>query len=88
MTRETIFEKVADQMSSLFGIDRATLTLESRFEDLEITSIDAIDLVIELQRMTGRRLPEQALRGIRTVGDVVTVVEQHVRDQGGQPSGL
>jgi acyl carrier protein len=78
MTRDVIFQKVTEQMSSLFGIDPTTLTMESRFEELEITSIDAIDLIVELQRLIGRRLPEQELRSIRTVGDVVAIVERHL----------
>jgi acyl carrier protein len=86
VTRDTIFQKVTEQMSSLFGIDPATLTAESRFEDLDITSIDAIDLIIELQRLIGRRLPEQELRAIRTVGDVVATVERHL-PAGATPTG-
>ena len=85
MTSETIFENVAAQISDLFGIDRARITRESRFEEMDITSIDAIDLIVELQRMLGKKLPEQSLRKLRTVGDVVVLVEQHL--PGAVPNG-
>ena len=45
MTREEVFEKVSQKMSELFDIDRSTIKPESRFQDLELTSLDAIDLV-------------------------------------------
>ncbi len=77
MTREQIYEKVTEKMSDLFGIDPATIKPESRFEELELTSLDAIDLVIELQQMTGRKVKEAGLRSIRTVDDLVTVVLAH-----------
>ena len=49
-----------------------------RFEELQLTSLDAIDLVVELQQMTGRKVTETKLREVRTVGDIVTLVEAHL----------
>jgi len=78
MDRQAIFEKVSQLLSDLFDIDRARITPEARFEDLELTSLDAIDLVVELQQLTGRKVNEANLRSVRTVGDIVTLVEQHL----------
>ncbi len=77
MTREEVFEKVSQKISELFDIERSKIRPESRFQDLELTSLDAIDLVIELQQMTGRKVKEAGLRSIRTVDDLVTVVLAH-----------
>ncbi len=78
MTREQIYEKVTQLMADLFDLDRAALTPEAKFQDLGLTSIDAIDLVVELQTMTGRKVNEAGLREVRTVGDIVTLVEKHL----------
>ncbi len=78
MTREQIFEKVTQLMADLFDLDRAALTPEAKFQDLGLTSIDAIDLVVELQTMTGRKVSEAGLREVRTIGDIVTLVEKHL----------
>lgn len=78
MNREQIFEKVAQVMADLFDLDKASIKPESRFEELQLTSLDAIDLVVELQQMTGRKVTETKLREVRTVGDIVTLVEAHL----------
>ena len=86
MTREQIFEKVTQKMSDLFDIDRSSIKPESRFEELELTSLDAIDLIIELQQMTGRKVKEAGLRSVRTVDDLVSVVVAHLAE-GAEPPG-
>jgi acyl carrier protein len=80
VTREEVFEKVSQKISELFDIDRSKITPQARFQDLELTSLDAIDLVIELQQMTGRKVKEAGLRSIRTVDDLVTVVLTHLAE--------
>jgi acyl carrier protein len=78
MDRQQIFEKVTQLMVDLFDLDRAALTPEAKFQDLGLTSIDAIDLVVELQTMTGRKVSEAGLRNVRTIGDIVTLVQEHL----------
>jgi acyl carrier protein len=78
MDRAQIYEKVTQLMSDLFDLDRAALTPQARFQDLGLTSIDAIDLVVELQTMTGRKVSEAGLREVRTIEDIVTLVQKHL----------
>jgi len=78
MDRQQIYEKVTQLMADLFDLDRSTLTPEAKFQDLGLTSIDAIDLVVELQTMTGRKVSEAGLKSVRTIGDIVTLVQEHL----------
>jgi acyl carrier protein len=79
VTREEIFGRVAELLSQAFEIDPKRITPEALlFQDLDLDSIDAIDMVVRLQEWTGRRVPEDALRGVRTVDDVVSLVESHL----------
>jgi acyl carrier protein len=78
MDKNDIHQKIAEVISDLFDIDRSRITLEATFQDLELTSIDAIDLAVELQRYTGKKLTETGLRGVRTIGDVVELVYANV----------
>jgi len=80
MNRELIFQRLTQTMAELFDLDPASIRMETTFEDLKLTSIDAIDLVVELQRFTGRRVAEEGLRKVRTVGDVVALVESHLAE--------
>jgi acyl carrier protein len=79
MTRDEIFIQVRDLLVRSFEIDPALIKPEALlFQELELDSIDAIDMVVQLQEWTGRYVPEESLRGIRTVDDVVTLVEAHL----------
>ncbi len=78
MTREEIHERVATMMSQMFDIEKNKITLDARFEDLDLTSLDAIDLVVELQQLTGSKVNEEGLRKVRTVGDIVGLVQAHL----------
>ena len=78
MTREEIFQTVSRNLVEMFELDPKIVTMQSRLvEDLDLDSIDAIDLASKLQEMIGRRLAEDDLRKIRTVADVVDVVESY-----------
>lgn len=86
MTREQIYDKLVQKMTELFDIDPSKIKPESRFEELELTSLDAIDLVIELQQMTGRKVKEAGLRQVRTVDDLVSAVAAHLAEGSGPGS--
>ena len=77
MTRDEIANRVRQTLAEMFDLDPAGLTMELRVvEDLDLDSIDAIDMAARVQEIAGKRLSEQDLLGIRTVGDVVDVVER------------
>lgn len=64
-------------MSNLFEIDKDSIKPESTFESLDLTSLDAIDLIVELQQRTGKKVDEEAVKQIRTIADIVALVETY-----------
>ena len=73
-TLQQLSELLADE----FEIDPASIQLEAHlFEDLDIDSIDAIDMLSRLRELTGKELPADELKSVRTVSDVVALVEAH-----------
>lgn len=75
MTREEIFSSVSDMLAETFELEPPTITLEARlYEDLDLDSIDALDMVVKLQELLGRRVEEDELRELKTVGDVINLV--------------
>jgi acyl carrier protein len=87
MTREEIDQRLRALLVERFQVDPARLSPEARlFQDLDLDSIDAIDMAVELQAWSGRRIPEERLRSIRTLDDVVSMVEAHLAE-GGVPEG-
>jgi len=75
MTRDEIFQRVQAVLVEMFELDPAAVTQDAKLvDDLDLDSIDAIDMVVKLQELIGQRVEEAALRGVRTVGDVVELV--------------
>ena len=75
MDKEAIFNKIADVLAAEFECARAKLVQEARlFEDLDLDSIDAVDLVVRIQRETGIKVVAEDFKSIRTLGDVVDVI--------------
>lgn len=61
----------------LFRLDPARITPEARLaDDLEIDSIDAVDLVEQVKRTTGRKVSAEDFKAVRTVSDLARVVER------------
>ncbi len=74
-TNEQIFEMVADLLEELFEVDKSSITMETNlYEDLDIDSIDAVDLVVRLKKETGKKIQPDEFKTVRTMGDVVNVV--------------
>jgi acyl carrier protein len=75
MSREEIFAHVRATIAELFEFEPAEIKPSSTiFQDLDLDSIDAIDLVAKLQQLTGQRIDEDTMRAVRTVDDLVRVV--------------
>ena len=63
-------------LSEEFEIDVADIVPTANlYEDLDIDSIDAVDLIVRLKEITGKRVPPEKFQAVRTVGDVVEVLE-------------
>ena len=74
-TKEELFDEIVRVMGELFEVDTEGVTRESRLvEDLDLDSIDAVDMIVHLQNMIGQRIKPQAFKSVRTVGDVVDVI--------------
>lgn len=72
MTKDDIFARIVTILHETFDIDAATVTPASRlYDDLEIDSIDAVDLIVQLKPLVGKRLQPDAFKSVRTVQDVV-----------------
>lgn len=76
MTYEQVFSMISEGLATTFRLDRERITPDARlYEDLDVDSIDAVDLAARLQRETGARLSAEVFKSVRTVHDLVTAVE-------------
>jgi acyl carrier protein len=77
MLPQDVFKALKDTLVEQFDIDPAKITPEARLaEDLDLDSIDAVDMIIKLQEMTGRKVSPEDFKSVRTVADVQHVIEK------------
>ncbi len=73
---DEIFEHVKALLVELFEVEPAKIGLDAQlYQDLEIDSIDAIDLILRLKDYTGKKVKPEDFKHVRSVGDVVKAVE-------------
>ncbi|WP_321814951.1 MULTISPECIES: acyl carrier protein [unclassified Paraburkholderia] len=77
-----ILERIREIFQENFDIEPSRVTPDAHlFEELDLDSIDAVDLAIKLQEMTGRRIKPEEFKSVRTVGDVIAAVESLLATQ-------
>ena len=75
MTEQEIQTLLINALETLFEVDPTKITPQTNlYQDLEIDSIDAIDLIDHIKRETGHKLQAEDFRNVRTVEDVVQAV--------------
>ncbi|MCL2917114.1 acyl carrier protein [Shewanella litorisediminis] len=78
--REQILAKLTTILVDDFEIDADAISLEANlYQDLDLDSIDAVDLVIKLQQLTGKKIKPDEFKSVRTVEDVVNAIEALVQ---------
>ena len=75
VTKEQIFAEVSKILVEELEIDAKDVKLEANlFEDLDLDSIDAVDIAVRMQKFTDKKLSPEEFKKIRTVNDVVEAV--------------
>lgn len=73
--RDEVLSLLSEKMAEMFEVERSSILASTHlFKDLDLDSIDAIDLAVHLQEYTGKKVEEEALRELQTVGDVVELI--------------
>lgn len=81
-TEQEIFERVRHVLVELFELPAERIVLDAHlYTDLDIDSLDAIDLILELKQITGRKVQPEQFRNVRTVRDVVVAVRELMQDE-------
>jgi len=76
MTDNQILDELRVILAEAFEIDPQRVTPDAHlFDELDLDSIDAVDLAIKLQQMTGKRIRPDEFKSVRTVGGVIIAVQ-------------
>lgn len=76
-TQEEILMTLRQMMSEMFELAPEAIVMSAKLsEDLDIDSIDAVDLMVRLREITGKRINPEDFKNARTVQDVVETVHR------------
>ncbi len=86
MTKDQLFTKCVQILHETFDIPEERIKPESRlYEELDIDSIDAVDLIVRMKPMVGKRLQPEAFKAVRTVQDVVDALHTLINSDAAPP---
>jgi len=69
-------ELVIKNLMEQLELSRDEITPESRFvEDFSMDSLDMVEMLIHLEKETGIKIPNEEVKDIRTVGELVKYLE-------------
>lgn len=81
MSKDELLARLTALMVEHFEIERDRIRPAARlYEDLDIDSIDAVDMVAQLRPLLGKRLQPEVFKSVRTVQDVVDALHGLLHD--------
>lgn len=76
MNRDELYAQIADYLATTFEVPRELITPDADLvEKLNLDSIDAIDLMVRLQEITGRKVAPEEFKSVRTINDVLILAQ-------------
>ena len=76
MSKEELFAKIQEVLESDFEIEKDDVKMDSKlFEDLDLDSIDAVDLLSKIkQYMPGKQIDPEMFKNAKTVENVIDLL--------------
>ena len=74
-SKEEILVMLTELLVEEFELEAQDITLDaSLYEELDLDSIDAVDLVVRLREITGKKIAPESFKEVRTVEDIVNAL--------------
>ena len=75
MTREEAYQSISGHLIEIFEINPDDIKPDAKLvDDLELDSIDAVDMMVQLQEETGKKVSPEQFENAVTVGDLADLV--------------
>ncbi len=80
--KQEIYEAIVTILANEFELKRESITMEVHlYQELGLDSIDAVDLIVRLQELIGKKIDPQTFKQVRTVADVVSAIDDVINRQ-------
>lgn len=84
-TRDSLLIRITEILQEQFDVEPDSITLGARLrEDLDIDSIDAVNLMIELKSITAKKITLENFHQVKTIGDLIDAVLAFLQQDGAQ----
>ena len=75
MESEALYARIKEILIDQFEVDESAISMDANlYEELEIDSIDAVDLLVQLKELTGKKISPDVFKDVRTIGDVMNAL--------------
>jgi acyl carrier protein len=81
-SRQEVFDEVKGLLVRTFALSAGEVTPDASLKELDIDSIDFLDLVADLEKNRKRRFAPRDFAGVRTVGNIVSILTGEVPPRG------
>lgn len=72
MNRNSMYEAIKSVLVEQFEIEASRVTPDANlYQELDIDSIDAVDLLVRLRELTGKRISPEDFQQVRTIDDIL-----------------
>lgn len=77
-SKEDIVAGLADIVNEIAGIPNDEVTEDKSFtDDLDVDSLSMVEVVVAAEERFGVKIPDDDVKGLKTVGDAVNYIQQH-----------
>lgn len=75
MDSDELYSSIKGILIDQFEVDESAISLDANlYDELEIDSIDAVDLLVQLKELTGKKIPPDVFKDVRTIRDVLSAL--------------
>jgi acyl carrier protein len=75
MDTDALFTKIREILVDQFDVEESSVSMDANlYEELEIDSIDAVDLLVQIKQLTGVKIAPDTFKDVRTIRDVMNAL--------------
>ena len=72
MDKNELYGQLKNILIDQFELDEASISPDANlYDELELDSIDAVDLLVQLKNITGKKISPDDFKDVRTINDVI-----------------
>jgi acyl carrier protein len=75
MNNDDLYARIKSILVDQFEVEESAVSLDANlYEELQIDSIDAVDLLVQLKELTGKKIAPETFKDVRTIRDVLNAL--------------